>query len=56
MERNTDGHKVGRASAMVRSLRELEWREEKGEERGSLDKEPCGRPCPQKRKIGGGLV
>jgi len=31
---NTDGHEVRRASVMVRSLRELEWREEKGEERG----------------------
>ena len=29
----------GAALAMVRSLRELEWREEKGEERGSLDEE-----------------
>ena len=28
------GHEVGRASTMVRSLRELEWREEKGKERG----------------------
>jgi len=31
---NTDGHEVRRVSAMVRSLRELEWREEKGKERG----------------------
>ena len=30
----TDGHKVRRVSAMVRSLRKLEWREEKGEEKG----------------------
>ena len=42
-ERRTKWHliawwtEVGRASAMVRSLHELEWREEKGEERGSLD-------------------
>ena len=27
-------YKVRKRSAMVRSLRELEWREEKGEERG----------------------
>ena len=31
---NTDGNEVRRASAIVHSLRELEWREEKGEERG----------------------
>ena len=31
---NTNAHEVRRESAMVRSLRELEWREEKGEERG----------------------
>ena len=35
---------------MVRSLRELEWREEKGGERGSLDEEACERPCPKRRK------
>ena len=34
VEGNTIGHEVGRASAMVRSLHELEWREKKGEERG----------------------
>ena len=28
------GHEVGRASAMMRSLRELEWREENGGEKG----------------------
>jgi len=26
------GHELGRVSAMVRSLHELEWREEKGED------------------------
>ena len=35
------GHEVGRASAMVRSLHELGWREEKGGERGSLDEKVC---------------
>ena len=33
-KRNTDDHEVGKVSTMVRSLRELEWREEKREERG----------------------
>jgi len=47
---NTNGHEVRRPSAMVRSLRELEWREEKGGERGSLDEEACERPCPKRRK------
>jgi len=44
-------HEVGRASAMVCSLHELEWREEKWR-RGldSLDGEACKRPCPQKKK------
>ena len=37
---------------MVRSLRELEWREEKGGERGSLDEEACERPCPKRTKGG----
>ena len=31
---DTGCHEVGRVSTMVRSLHELEWREEKGEERG----------------------
>ena len=35
---------------MVRSLRELEWREEKEGERGSLVEEACERPCPKRRK------
>ena len=35
---------------MVRSLHALEWREEKGGERGSLDEEACERPCPKRRK------
>ena len=37
---------------MVRSLRELEWREEKGGERGSLDEEACEQPCPKRRRRG----
>ena len=52
---DTGSHEVGRASTMVRSLCELEWREEK-EEGNSLDGEACKRPCPQKRKKGGGPV
>ena len=45
-------HEVGEVTAMVRSLHELEWREEKGEERrgGSLDEEACERSCPKRRK------
>ena len=35
---------------MVHSLRELQWREEKGGERGSLNEEVCERPCPKRRK------
>jgi hypothetical protein len=47
------GHEVGRASAMVRSLCELEWG--KGERRGwgSLDKEECKRWCLREEKEGG---
>ena len=44
------GHELGRVSAMVRSLRKLEWREEKGGERGSLGEEVCEQPCPKRRK------
>ena len=48
-------HAVGIKSAMVRSLCELGWREDKerrGEERrgGSLNEEACERPCPKRRK------
>ena len=43
-------YEVRKRSAMVRSLRELEWREEKGGERSSLDEEACERPCPKRRK------
>ena len=43
-------YEVRKRSAMLRSLRELEWREEKGGERGSLDEEVCERPCPKRRK------
>ena len=32
-------HEVRKKSAMVRSLRDLEWREEKGEERGFAQRE-----------------
>jgi hypothetical protein len=50
MEESPVGHKVVGASAMVRSLCELEW--EKGERRGrgSLGKEACGRRAYKKRK------
>ena len=48
---NTDDHKVGRASALVRSLHELEWRKEKGGGEGihSTRKRPSS--CvPNRRK------
>jgi hypothetical protein len=47
------GHKVGRASAMVRSLCELEWG--KGERRGcgSLDQAACEQRGPKGKERGG---
>jgi len=51
---NTGGSRGGKSVSHVRSLHELEWREEK-EVRGSLlNEEACERPYPQKKKGGGG--
>ena len=48
---------VRKRSAMVRSLRELEWREEKGEERGSLDEGGVrAAVSPKEENRRGGLV
>jgi hypothetical protein len=49
------GHKVGRASALVRSLCELEWGKGERREHGSLGKEACDQRGP-KGKERGGLV
>jgi len=51
---NTGGSRGGESVGHVCSLHELEWREEKEERGGSLNKEVCERPCPQKKKGGGG--
>jgi hypothetical protein len=46
-------HEVGRVSAMVRSLCELEWGKGERRGRGSLDQEACERWCLREKKIGG---
>ena len=50
------GHELGRVSAMVRSLHELEWRKEKGEEKGFARRGGVRAAMSQKKKKEGGPV
>jgi hypothetical protein len=56
VEESPVGHKVVGASAMVRSLCELEWGKGERRRRCSLGKEACERRAYKKRKERGGPV